>query len=90
MEESKKRKDHVTFVTAAAMKVVFGLFSLIALVGNITIPEHRTHENLTYIKQVINQFHEVNELYDDTLNKIHYFMYSTNKPLTNASRFEMQ
>ena len=40
MEETKKRKAHVTFGTAAATKVVFGMFSLIALARNITMPEH--------------------------------------------------
>ena len=40
--------------------------------------EHQTHKNITYTKQVMNRFHEVIELYDSTLNKIHHFMYSTN------------
>ena len=39
--------------------------------------EHQTHKNLTYTKQVMNQFHAMNELYDGNLNKIHHFMYST-------------
>ena len=62
MEESKKLKAHVTFGTAAATKVVFGLFLLIALARNIKMPEHQTHENLTYTEQVTSRFHEVNEL----------------------------
>ena len=41
------------------------------------MPEHQTRENLTYTKQVMNRFHEVNELYDGTLNEIHHFIYST-------------
>ena len=44
-EESQKRKSHVTFGTAAATKVVFGMFSLIALVSNITIPKHQTDKS---------------------------------------------
>ena len=48
MEESKKLNTHFTFGTAATKKVVFSLLSLISLASNITMPEHRTHENLTY------------------------------------------
>ena len=69
MEESKKQRAHVIFGTNAATKVVFVLFSLIALSRKITIPEHRTHENITYTEQVMNRFHEVNELYDGTINE---------------------
>ena len=32
---------------------------------------------MTYTEQVMNWFHEVNELYDGTLNKIHHFFYLT-------------
>ena len=42
------------------------------------MPEHQTHENLTYTEPVMNRFREVNELYDSTLNKINRFMYSIN------------
>ena len=77
MEESKKCKAHVTFGTAAATKVIFGLFLLIELASNITMPEHQTHENLTYTERFMNRFHEVNELYNGTLNEIYHLMYST-------------
>ena len=40
VEESKKRKAHVTFGTAAATKVVFRTSLLIALESNITMSEH--------------------------------------------------
>ena len=39
--------------------------------------KHRTNTNETFTEQVMNQFHEVNELYDGTLNKIHHLFYST-------------
>ena len=68
MEESKKRKARITFGSADAKTVVFGMFLLIELASNIKMPEHQTHENQTYIKQVMNRFHKVNELYDGTLN----------------------
>ena len=88
MEESKKRKSHITYGSVAATKAVFGMFSLIALASNIIMPEHRTHKNLTYTKQVLNWFHEVNELYDGTLNIIHHFMYSTNITTNECFMFQ--
>ena len=41
------------------------------------MPKHRTNINAAFTKQVMNRSHEVNELYDVTLNKIHHFFYST-------------
>ena len=70
----KQFKDHVTFGTEEATKVVFGMFSLIALVSNITIPKHQTNPNATYTKHVVNWFHEVNDLYNGTLNEVHHFL----------------
>ena len=32
---------------------------------------------MTYTEQVMNRFHEVNELYDSNMKKIHHFMLST-------------
>jgi hypothetical protein len=76
-EEAKKRKAHVTFGTAATTKVLFGLFSLISLASNFTMPNHRKGYTPTYTESVMNRFHEVNELYDGTLNNVHHFLYST-------------
>ena len=52
------------------------------------MPEHRTHKSLAYTEQVMNRFHEVIELYDSTLNKIHHFMYSTD--ITNKECFKFR
>ena len=41
------------------------------------MPKHRTNTNATFTEQVMNRFHEVNELYDGTLNKTHHLFYST-------------
>ena len=41
------------------------------------MPEQRTNTNTTFTEQVMNRVHEVNGLYDGTLNKIHHFLYST-------------
>ncbi|KAL7524874.1 hypothetical protein ACHAXR_002639, partial [Thalassiosira sp. AJA248-18] len=72
----KKVKAHVTFGTAAATKVVFGLFSLFAMTSNLTLPKHRINKDATFTQHCMNRFHEVNELYDGTMNEIHHMMYS--------------
>ena len=46
-EESQKRKTHVSFGAAAATKIGFGLFSLIALVAKIVVPQHQTEKDAT-------------------------------------------
>ena len=76
-EEMKKRKAHVTFGTAATTKVVFGLFSLFAMTSNLTMPKHRINKDATFTQHCMNRFHEVNELYDGTMNEVHQLMYST-------------
>ena len=53
--------------------VCFNLF----LVGSVKIPKHQTNTNAIFTEKVMNRFHEVNELYDDTLNTIHNSFYST-------------
>ena len=40
--------------------------------------QHRTENNATFTQQVMNRFHEVNELYYGTLNKVHHLLYETN------------
>ena len=69
---SQKRKSHVYFGTAAATKLGFGLFLLIVVATNVVVPQHQTEKNKTFTQQVMNRFHEVNELYDVTLNKVPY------------------
>ena len=76
-EASQKRKAHVSFGTAAATKLGLGLFSLIALATNAVVPQYQTENNATFTKQVMNRSHEVNELYNGTLNKVHHLLYAT-------------
>ena len=76
-EAPQKRKVHVSFGTATATKLGFGLFSLIALATNIVVPQHQTKKNATFNQQVMNRFHEVNDLYDGTLNEVHHVLYAT-------------
>ena len=73
-ETLQKRKAHVSFGTAAATKLVFGMFLLIALATNAVVPQHRTEKNATFTQNIMNRFHEVNDLYDGTLNKVHHLL----------------
>ena len=77
-ESPQKRKAHVSFGTAAATKIGFGLFLLISLATNVVVPQHQTEKNATCTQQVMTSFHEVNDLYDGTLNKVHHLLYATN------------
>ena len=40
------------------------------------MPNHRINPDKNYTKQVLNRFHQVNELYDGTLKEVHHLMYS--------------
>ena len=75
-EEPQKRKAHTTYGTTEATKVAFGVFSLFALASSVKIPKHQKNTNATFNEQVTNRFHEVSELYNGTLNKIHHLFYS--------------
>ena len=76
-DEMRRKKAHVTFGTAATSKVTFVLFSLVAMTSNLTMPQHRINKDATFTQHCINRFHEVNELYDGTMNEVHQLMYST-------------
>ena len=76
-ETSQKRKAHVSFGTVAAAKLGLGLFLLITLATNVVVPRQQTEKDTTFTQQVMNRFHEVNELYDGTLNEVHYLLYAT-------------
>ena len=74
--QDKKTADGVT---------VFGvsLFTALGTVGSITVPNHRsiTDENQnkssTWTDRCMTKFHEVNELYDGTLNRLHFMSLTT-------------
>ena len=76
-ETSQNCKAHVSFGTAAATKLGFGLFSLIALATNVVVPKHQTKKSATFTQQVMNRFNEVNELYNGTFNEVHHLIYAT-------------
>ena len=78
MDEPRKR-DAIqvkTKGTSAATKVAFVLFSMFALATSTRMPNHQINPDATYTKQVLNRFHEVNELYDGALNEVYHLMYS--------------
>ena len=78
-EQRKRSASHAqTNGISAATQVAFGLFSMFALATNKRMPKHRVNPDASYTEQVLNRFHEVNELYDGTLNEVHHLMYSTN------------
>ena len=64
MKTSQKRKAHTAFSTSAATKVALSMFLLVALATNIKLLEHQINPNATFTEQVMNPFHEVNDLYD--------------------------
>ena len=72
MEESRKRdaSQAKTTGTSAATKVAFGLFSMFALSTNTRMPNHQINPDATYTEQVLNQFHEVNELHSHLTGRI--------------------
>ena len=84
MKTLQKRKAHTAFGTQEATKVALGLFSLVALATNIKLSEHQINLNATFTEQVMNRLHEVKQLYDGTLNKVHHLFYET-EIITNES-----
>ena len=51
------------------------------------MPQHQTEKNATFTQQVMNRFHEVNELYDGNLNEVHHLLYATNISSNDISMF---
>ena len=76
-KNSQKRKSHVSFGTADVTKIGLGLFLLFALATNVVVPQHQTEKNATFNQHVMNRLHEVNELYDGTLNEVHHLLNTT-------------
>ena len=77
--EAKKsnKKAHVTWATKATR--VISLFTLYSLVTDIKIdmPAYNISPSATLAECVVCRFHEVNELYDGTLNSICAYAFST-------------
>ena len=51
------------------------------------MPNHQINPESTYTEKVLNRFHEVNELYDGTLNEVHHLMYSDNTTTNECFTF---
>ena len=77
--EAKKsnKKAHITWATKATR--VISLFTLYSLVTDIKIdmPAYNISPSATLAECVVCRFHEVNELYDGTLNSICAYAFST-------------
>ncbi len=77
--EAKKTitKAHVTWATKATRAIsLFTLFSLNTDV-KINMPVYNISPTATLAKRAVCRFHEVNELYDGTLNSICAYAFST-------------
>jgi hypothetical protein len=76
--EAKKstQKAHVTWATKATW--VISLFTLYSLVSDIKIdmPAYNISPTATLADRAVCRFHEVNELYDGTLNSICVYAFS--------------
>ena len=86
-ETLQKLKAHVSFGTAAATKLGSGMFSLIALATNVVVPQHQTEKDAIFTQQVMNRLHELNELYDGTLNEVNHLLYATNISFNDSFTF---
>ena len=77
--EAKKstQKAHVTWATKATR--VISLFTLYSLVSDIKIdmPAYNISPTATLANRAVCRFHEVNELYNGTLNSICEYAFST-------------
>ena len=65
----------------------FGLLSLIALATTVVVPQHQTEKEATFTQQVMNRFHEVNELYEGTLDEVHHLLYTTDTSSNGSFTF---
>ena len=68
-------------------KCVWGLFSLMAMAPPTyrCPPPNEYQPDLT--EQAMNRYHEVNELYDGTLNSVHHYMYATDIAANDSFTF---
>ena len=49
------------------------------------MPQHQTEKNAIFTQQVMNRLHELNELYNGTLNEVHHLLYATD--ISSNDRF---
>ena len=52
------------------------------------MPQHQTEQNATFTQQVMNRFHEVNEMYGGTLNEVHHLLYATDISSNESFTFQ--
>ena len=86
-EDWQEHKTHTAFGTLAATKVALCLFSLVTLATNLKLPEHWINPKKPFTEQVMSRFHEVNEIYDGTLNEVDNLFYATSISTTEIFTF---
>ena len=72
-----KRKSHVTFGAT-----LFKTVSLLTLLFNVKdslppMPSYPIKPNASITARAMHRFHELNKLYDGTVNQLHHFDFST-------------
>ena len=75
-KDSKRKKAHVTY-RAATNRVLFGLYTLFCFTSRFNVPHHTSNAIYTHTEQIMNCFHEVNKLYDGTMNVVNHFYFPT-------------
>ena len=75
--EAKQKKAHVSFATRLTKAI--SLFTVLCTVSDKlpSMPAHQVRPHATFTDRMMTKFHELNELYDGTLNEMHHFAFST-------------
>ena len=77
--EGKKKSNEKAHVTwASSVTKVVTLLSIFSFVSDtrVTLPSYNIAPDATLAEKMISRFHEVNELYDGTLNAVHTYAFS--------------
>ena len=72
-EAAAKERHKAHTIYRATTKILFSLLIMFALISEFTMPKHNMNEHLTFRDRLVNKHHEVNELYDGTLNHVQHF-----------------
>ena len=66
----------------------FLAYTLFLFATCFTVPHHTLYVSLTYTEQIMNSFHEVNEIYDGTMNVVQHFCFHTNISSNECFKFQ--
>ena len=76
-QTAKQKKAHVTFVRRLPKLVVPLLTLLCTVINKVSMPAHQTSPTASFTERSMSRLHELNELYNGTLNELHTFAFST-------------